>query len=190
VVVLGGFCSQAKLFGWTVKPYKSAEHAARNVIEALGFTVHDANVLFDANCPNIDLVVFGKNGARYVQVKLSSNPATKGGAIVDGSPWTEQQLFKNAAVFNKHDNAPQAHLIVVVHKERADDYTFYVVPPKTLMRLLLPAARAFARRPKRDGSRRKMFRKEIPLAKLARYKNAWRYLGEPFRLGDDIESAN
>ena len=168
-----------------MKPHKSAEHAARNAIEALGFTVHDANILFDANCPNIDLVAFGKNGARYIQVKLSSRPATKGGAIVDGSPWTEEQLFKNAPVFNKRDDAPHAHLVMVAHRDDAGDYTFYVIPPKALLSLMLPIARAFARKPKRDGNRRKMFRKEIPLAKLARYKNAWRYLGEPLRSGDD-----
>jgi hypothetical protein len=162
-----------------VKPHKEAERVVRNAIEDLGYTVHDANVLFDANCPNIDLVVFGKSAAKYVQVKLSSKPATKGGTLIDGSPWTEDQLFKKAPVFNKHADAPQAHLVVIAHKEREGGFTFYVAPPEHLTRAVLPVARAFAKKPKRDGSRRKMFRKEIPLVKLARYREAWRYLGEP-----------
>lgn len=162
-----------------MRPYKSAERAARNAIEALGFRVYDANILFDSNCPNVDLVAFGKNGTRYIQVRLSSSPSAKGSAVVDGRPWTEKQLFESAPVFNKHKNAPQAHLVMVAHKNKSADYTFYIVPPRTLLTLMLPAARAFARKPKRDGFRRRMFRKEISLVKLRRYRNAWRYLGEP-----------
>ena len=38
---------------------KDAEREARRVIEdRCGLVVHDANVLFRENCPNIDLVVF------------------------------------------------------------------------------------------------------------------------------------
>jgi hypothetical protein len=106
-------------------------------------------------------------------------PATKESAVVDGSPWNEDQLFKGAPVFNRHADCLQAHLVVIAHQDRTGDFTFYVVPPKPLLRLMLPIAQAFAKKPKRNGERRKMFRKEIPLAKLARYREAWRYLGEP-----------
>jgi hypothetical protein len=168
-----------KWWGFSVKPHKEAERVVRNAIENLGYTVHDANVLFDANCPNIDLVVFGKSEVKYVQVKLSSRPATKGGTVVDGSPWTEDQLFKKAPIFNKHGDAPQAHLVIIAHKEREGCFTFYVAPPEHLTRAILPVARAFAEKPKLDGKRRKMFRKEMPLAKLKRYRGAWHQLGEP-----------
>jgi hypothetical protein len=162
-----------------MKAHKLAERAVKRAIEDRGFVVHDANLLIDANCPNIDLVAFGKKSAKYVQVKLSSKPATKEGTVVDGSPWDEDQLFKGAPVFNKHSDGLQAHLIVIAHQGPSGEFTFYVVPPKPLLAIMLPVARAFAKKPKRDGSQRKMFRKEIPLAKLARYREAWRYLGEP-----------
>jgi hypothetical protein len=51
---------------WPMKSWQSKEVQARRAIEDQGFVVHDANVLFRANCPNIDLVVFGKNAATYV----------------------------------------------------------------------------------------------------------------------------
>jgi len=50
-----------------MKSWQSKEVQARHAIEEHGFVAQDANVLFRANCPNIDLVVFGKNAATYVQ---------------------------------------------------------------------------------------------------------------------------
>ena len=51
----------------------------------------DASVSCE-NCPNIDLVVCAQNGASYVQVKSSENPAGADSVIIDGFPWTEAQL--------------------------------------------------------------------------------------------------
>ena len=65
---------------------------ARHAIEEHGFVAQDANVLFRANCPNIDLVVFGKNAATYVQIKSSQKPSGPDTVIVDGSTWSEDQL--------------------------------------------------------------------------------------------------
>ncbi len=161
-----------------MRAYKIAERAVKRAIEDRGFIVHDANILIDANCANIDLVAFGKKNAKYLQVKLSSRPATKNGVVVDGSPWNEDQLFKGAPVFNRHIHDLQAHLVVIAHAT-GSGFIFYVIPPQTLQRLMLPGAQGFARKPKQDGTRRKMFRKEIPMAKLTRYKEAWRQLGEP-----------
>lgn len=71
------------------------EKLARRAIEDRGFKVHDANIVFHTNCPNIDLVVFGKRGATYVQVKTSKRPAGGSKAVIlDGSPWTDQQHGK------------------------------------------------------------------------------------------------
>ena len=36
---------------------KESEIIAKRAIEDLGFDVHDANIVFRANCPNIDLIV-------------------------------------------------------------------------------------------------------------------------------------
>ncbi len=49
-----------------MKSWQSKEVQVRRAIEDQRFVVHDANVLFRENCPNIDLVVFGKNAATYV----------------------------------------------------------------------------------------------------------------------------
>ena len=72
-----------------MKSWQSKEVQARRAIEDQGFVAHDANVLFRANCPDIDLVVFGKTAATYVQVKASQKPAGSDTVIVDGSPWTD-----------------------------------------------------------------------------------------------------
>jgi hypothetical protein len=55
--------------------WQDKEKEVRRAIEDHGFAVHDANVLFRANCPNIDLVVFEKTKAVDVQVKSSEVPA-------------------------------------------------------------------------------------------------------------------
>lgn len=68
-----------------------------------GFEVHDANIVIRANCPNIDLIVYGKEQAIYVQVKSSERPAGKDQIIIEGSPWTDAQLYRNEAIYNKKD---------------------------------------------------------------------------------------
>ena len=80
--------------------------------------VHDANVLFGANCKNIDLVVFGKTGAFYVQVKSSEKPAGKDCVVIDGSAWNNEQLYEGAPLFNKDDKFFQAGLVVIVDSLR------------------------------------------------------------------------
>ena len=84
--------------------WQRKEIQARRAIEDRGFAVHDANIVFGANCPNIDLIVFAKAGASYIQVKSSQTPAGSNSVIIDGSPWTDDQLFHEAPVFNKHDH--------------------------------------------------------------------------------------
>jgi hypothetical protein len=59
----------------SMKSWQSMKVQARRAIKDRGFVAHDANVLFRANCPNIDLVVFGKAAATYVKVKSSQKPA-------------------------------------------------------------------------------------------------------------------
>ena len=90
-----------------------AELAARRAIEDAGYHVHDANVIFGANCPNIDLVAYGKSSATYVQVKGTKRAAGKDCIIVDGSPWTEEQLHGRAPVYNKHDGLVASHVVLV-----------------------------------------------------------------------------
>ena len=158
--------------------WKLRENSAKRAIEDRGFTVHDANVLFRENCPNIDLVVFGKAGAVYVQVKSSSNAATKDGVLVDGSPWTEEQLFSNAPIYNKHSSRFQASLVIIVDVLISGEFDFYVAPPKEIERLVLKRGRALIAKPKRNGERRKMFRKEVPRTDLAPWRQAWSLFGE------------
>jgi Holliday junction resolvase-like predicted endonuclease len=55
--------------------WRAKEVQARRAIEDHGFVVHDANIIFRQNCPNIDLVVYAQDHAFYVQVKSSKRPA-------------------------------------------------------------------------------------------------------------------
>jgi hypothetical protein len=149
---------------------------ARRAIKDQGFVAHDANVLFRANCPNIDLVVFGKTAATYVQVKASQKPAGSDTVIVDGSPWTEDQLRNGGPIFNKHDGF-RASLIVIVAATRTGETEYYIAPPGELEQLLIPSARTFADRPRRDGKQRSIaFRKELPGEVLKPWLNAWQKL--------------
>jgi hypothetical protein len=157
------------------------EHQAQRAIQDAGFEVHNANVLFRANCPNIDLVVYGKTSAIYVQVKSSRKPANKDHIIIDGSPWNEVQLRQGADIFNKHDDGFRASLIVIVDNS-SEIPAYYVAPPKELLDLVLPKAIEFAARPKLDGSVRSIgFRKELPRADLLPYLNGWDRLGERYK---------
>lgn len=162
-----------------MKGCQSKEVEARRAIEDQGFVVHDANVLFRANCPNIDLVVFGKDAATYLQVKSSEKPAGSDTVIIDGSPWTEDQLRNDGRIFNKHDGF-EASLIVIVASTKTGETEYFIAPPAELEKLLVPAARGFAGRPKRDGTQRSIgFRKELPRELLKPWLNAWQQLGEP-----------
>ncbi len=146
--------------------WRRGEIQARHEIEKLGFSVHDANVLFRANCPNIDLSVYGRAGAIYVQTKSSERPAGKDAVVVDGSPWTAEQLV-DAPIFNKHTEDYQASFIVIVHT-LGDAVEYYVAPPDELERRLRLRGKVWADTLKRDGSRRSIrFRKELPRASLA-----------------------
>ncbi len=161
------------------KSWKDSETQARRAIEDQGFEVQDANILFRAQCPNIDLVVFGKKKAIYVQVKSSETPASKDGVVIDGSPWTEEQLYQGARIFNGRPDEHEAALIVIVDNAKDGMTNFYIAPPKDLEDLLRPGAMAWANRPKRDGTRRSInFRKEATREKLAPWLNAWHLITE------------
>jgi hypothetical protein len=152
--------------------WKHKETLARRAIEDQGFIVHDANVVFRENCPNIDLVVFGRYGAIYVQVKASTNPAGKDAVLVDGSPWIEAQLFEGAPIYNKHGRDFQAQLVLIVDVG-ATGTDFYLARPDELESIAREVGSAFALKPKRNGERRKMFRKEVPRSRLERWRGAW-----------------
>jgi hypothetical protein len=158
---------------------KSKEREVRRAIEDRGFFVWDANVLFRENCPNIDLVVFGKSAVTYVQVKSSSKASGKNCVLIDGSPWTEEQLYEGAPIFNKHRGRFQAGLVVLVDTLATGEIAFYIVRPEVLEPIAVEIGRAFLEKPKRNGERRKMFRKEIPRGRLIPWQNAWDQLGEP-----------
>jgi len=159
--------------------WQEKEKEARRAIEDQGFVVMDANVLFRANCPNIDLVVFGKRKAVYVQVKSSETPASKDCVTIDGSPWTDAQLYQGGPIFNRHekDQHYEAALILVLDREKSGATNIYLAPPKDLEDLVRPRGLALANRPKKDGSRRSIgFRKELPREALAPWLNAWHLL--------------
>jgi hypothetical protein len=160
--------------------WRQKENAARRWIEDQGFAVHDANIVFRSNCPNIDLIVYGKRGAIYVQTKSSTNPAGRDSVIVDGSPWTDEQL-QGSAIYNRHDQHFRAAFIILVDTPKdGSPPRFYVVPPDELERLARTRGLAFAKKLKRDGSPRSVgFRKELPRAELDEWRDAWRLLGEP-----------
>jgi len=159
--------------------WQEKERAARQAIENYGFSVHDANVLFRANCPNIDLVVYGHTKAVYVQVKSSEIPASKDGVVIDGSPWTQAQLYEGAPIFNRHAEPGQfkATFILIVDQVKNGDVNYYIAPPRALEDLLRERAVAWAEHPKKDGSRRSLgFRKELPRETLAPWLNTWHLL--------------
>jgi hypothetical protein len=163
----------------TVPEWRYKEFKARRAIEDVGFIVHDANVLFRQNCPNIDLVVFGRTSTTYVQVKSSSNPATKNGVIVDGTPWTLDQLFFGGPIFNRHAQGFRAELVVILDAMKTGELEHYVLPAIELEAMLRPIAREFLAKRKRNGEWRKMFRKELPREALSPWTRNWSLLGEP-----------
>ena len=158
--------------------WRTKEIEARRAIEDAGFIVHDANVLFRQNCPNIDLVVFGKASASYVQVKSSNNPATKDGVIVDGAPWTLDQLFFGGPIFNRHEGSLRASFVLVIDTIKTGAVDYYIAPPYELERAAIRCGRDFMARRKRNGEWRKMFRKEIPREMLSPWSRRWSLFGE------------
>jgi hypothetical protein len=157
----------------------TSETLARRALEDAGFKVHDANVIFGANCPNIDLVVFGAEEALYVQVKSSRRPAGKDCILVEGSPWTASQLYESGPLFNKALGFI-AKFVVLVDLAGSGGPCFYIVPPHELERAARRTAKAFAAKPKKDGTPRSIsFRKELPTEKLEKWRNAWHLLGRP-----------
>jgi len=162
--------------------WQGKEVEARRAIEDRGFVVHDANIVFRANRPNIDLIIFAKTGASYAQVKSSNNPAGSDSVIIDGSVWTQEQLNENAPIFNKHDSF-RASLIVIVDTLKTGETNFCIAPPEPLEELARVLAKEFAERPKRDGTRRSIaFRKELPRQTLKPWLYAWHLLGEGTKL--------
>src|SRR6266702_1235293 len=158
---------------------KESERLAKRAIENAGFEVHDANIIFRANCKNIDLVVYGKTEAIYVQVKSSERPAGKDNIIIDGSPWTEDQLYRDAPIYNRHCDY-EAKFVVLVDIESRSSPEFYVVEPDRLSQMVRKIGRDFADKPKRDGAKRSIgFRKELPKKDLDPWRSAWHLLGEP-----------
>jgi hypothetical protein len=159
----------------------SSESLAKRAIEDAGFEVHNANIVFRSNCPNIDLIVYGKEKAIYVQVKSSKKPASKDHVTIDGSPWNEAQLYNDGAIYNKHDSF-SASFVVIVDLEKPGDPSFYIAPPYELAKLVREKGVKWASTPKRDGSSRSLgFRKELPRENLKQWLNAWELLGEPLR---------
>ena len=156
-----------------------AEILARRAIEDAGYRVHDANVIFGVNCPNIDLVVNGQRQAVYVQVKGTTRAAGRDAIIVDGSPWTEDQLHGRAPIFNKRAGF-LASLVVLADLSNPTSPEFYVATPDHLTKLARQRGRKLAALPKRDGSRRSIqFRKELFKETLKTSRNAWHLFGPP-----------
>src|SRR4249919_1927634 len=108
-----------------MKNWRVKEIQARRAIEDHGYVVHDANIIFGENCPNIDLVVYARDGASYVQVKSSKNPAGANSVIIDGSTWTHEQLYDGAPIFNKHDHF-RCRLVVIVDALKTGENDFYI----------------------------------------------------------------
>lgn len=96
--------------------------------------------------------------------------------VIDGSPWTQAQLYGDAPIFNKHLEPGQfkATFIVIVDQTKNSEVNFYIAPPEPLEDLLRKRAVAWASYPKKDGSRRSIgFRKELPREILTPWLNAW-----------------
>lgn len=156
-----------------------AETYARRAIEDAGYRVHDANVIFGMNCPNIDLVVYGEQQAVYVQVKGTTRAAGRDAIIVDGSPWTEDQLHGRAPIFNKRAGFV-ASFVVLADLSNPAAPEFFVATPGHLTKLVRQRGRKLAALPKRDGSKRSIqFRKELFKETLKRCRSAWHVFGPP-----------
>src|SRR5262249_22573941 len=99
--------------------------------------------------------------------------------IIDGSPWTREQLDGASPIFNKHDHFC-CSLVIVVDTLKTGESDFYIAPPEALEKLLRPRALELAARPKRDGTARSVgFRKELPRKNLVPWRQKWDLLGKP-----------
>lgn len=153
---------------------KSEAQVRRAIEDRTGYKVHDANVVLQANCPNIDLVVYSQSAPKYIQVKSSKKPAGKNSVVVNGTPFKREQLYDGAPIFNTKDSY-KAHLIVIVHQENE----YYIAPPNELEKMLRKNGCKLAERPKRDGSQRSLgFRGELRKEELAPYQDAWHLLND------------
>ena len=160
------------------------EVLARRAIEDAGFAVHDANLVFQTRCPNIDLIVYGKKTACYVQVKSSRRPSSKGHVTIDGTPWSSEQLYQDAPIYNRRNSFIASYVILV---DVSAETEFYIATPDELTKLARPRARKLADRPKRDGTRRSLnFRKELSKELLVKWRNAWSRLGDPLDFREKI----
>ncbi len=158
--------------------WRGSEQLAKRWIEDHGFDVHDANIVFRTNCPNIDLIVYGKHRAIYVQTKSSEIPAGKDCVVIDGSPWSKEQLYNGAPIFNKIDHF-QAAFVIIVDKNKDGGVQFYVAPPGDLEPLVRARGVEWAEKPKRNGDPRSIgFRKELPREALSQWRDAWHLFGE------------
>src|SRR5262249_50076651 len=99
-------------------------------------------------------------------------------ALRAGPPGSDEQM-DGAPIFNKHDHLC-CSLVVILDTLKTGETHFYIARPKQLEKLLLPLARDFAKRPKRDGTTRSVaFRKELPRELLEQWRGAWHLFGEP-----------
>ena len=156
--------------------WQDNEKKARRAIENRGFTVFDANVLFRVNCPNIDLVVFGKSKAIYVQVKSTTTPTSQDSVALDGSPWTAAQLYDDAPIYNRHREPAdfKASLIVIVDHDTSGEDSFYIAPPIDIEKLIRQPRIEWASGSKRDKPRRSIdSRIEVPKSDFKPWLEAW-----------------
>ncbi len=158
----------------TIRRSRQAEIDARRAIEdRCGFIVQDANIILQTNCPNVDLIAFAPEVPVYVQVKSSERPAGKDHVVVDGSPWTEGQLYEGEPIFNRR-TPYHATLVVIVDRQKTGETNFYIASPATLEPMLRARGLEHAAKPKKDGSPRSIsFRKELPRGLLAPWRDAW-----------------
>lgn len=158
---------------------ETGERLARRAIEDRGFIAIDANILFRQNCPNIDIIAFGRDQATYLQVKSTRKASGRNCVIVDGSAWTHQQLYENAPIYNKHDSF-HAHFVLLIDHQDDDNLRYFLAPPQEVEDSVRARGLAWAAKPKRDGSPRSIgFRKELPHESLAPWQDAWHLLGAP-----------
>jgi hypothetical protein len=170
---LRGYCQ--------IEAAKRVEGEARRVIEErCGLVVHDANTLVQANCPNIDLVVFAYAAPIYVQVTSPEKPASEDHVTISGEPWTEGELYHGEPIFNKHPGW-KAGLVFILDRVAPDQTDYYIAPPDLLEWLVRPRTKLHAAKPKRSGQPHSIaFSKELPRIMLLPWKNAWHMLtGDP-----------
>jgi hypothetical protein len=168
--------------------WQSAEKRVKREIEDRGYVVHDANIIFHSNCTNIDLIVYGRNSAKYVHVKSATRRASRDCVVVAGSPWTQAQLDGDS-IFNKHPQHFQASVVVIVDSVADGDVSFYIAPPEKIDKLARVVGKEFAQKPKKNGEPRSIgFRKVLLRTTLQRWLEAWDQFGTPVHPPSVLES--